>query len=175
LVGLVVIPALAVLISCNQPQVNAVPALSHVSTTPSTSNEPSPTTPHSLTVDGLVNTPLKLSYESLLEYPAVTETATLYCPGVYENESPREWFGVALSTILKDAGIKPEATTLTFYAADGYKTVLSIDKINSSGAILAYPVDGQTLSQGDGYPLRLVSKELEGGSWIRWINRIEAA
>jgi DMSO/TMAO reductase YedYZ molybdopterin-dependent catalytic subunit len=152
LVGLAVIPALAVLISCNQPQVNAVPALSHVSTTP-----------------------LKLSYESLLEYPAVTETATLYCPGVFENESPREWFGVALSTILKDAGVQPGATTLAFYAADGYKTVLSIDKINSSGAILAYLVDGQTLSQGDGYPLRLVSGELEGGSWIRWINRIEAA
>ena len=128
-----------------------------------------------LSVSGLVERPLALSYEDVLRYPALTETAVLYCPGVYENQPPRQWYGVPIMAVLEDAGLKPGASRLIFYATDGYKTTLSIERITSSGAILAYMVDGASLPQGDGYPFRLVSREMEGDVWVRWVNRIEVA
>jgi DMSO/TMAO reductase YedYZ molybdopterin-dependent catalytic subunit len=125
-----------------------------------------------LLVDGMVLTPLDLSYEAISRYPTVTEVAILYCPGVYENQPSRDWFGVPLGFILKDADVKPGATRLVFYATDGYKMVLSIDMVISSAAILAYKVDGSALSPGDGYPYRLISKQLEGPVWVKGIDHI---
>jgi DMSO/TMAO reductase YedYZ molybdopterin-dependent catalytic subunit len=126
-----------------------------------------------LVVDGLILTPLDLSYEDVLRYPAVTEPAVLYCPGVYEGQPSLDWYGVPVTAILKTADVTPEATRLIFHATDGYTTVLSIDRIVSAGAILAYKMDGLTLIPGDGYPFRLVSNDLIGDMWIRWVNRIE--
>jgi DMSO/TMAO reductase YedYZ molybdopterin-dependent catalytic subunit len=126
-----------------------------------------------LLVNGMVLTPLDLSYEDILRYPAMTEMAVLFCPGVYENESSRDWYGVPVASILKEANLKPEAFQLIFHATDGYKITLPIYRITGMGAILAYQVDGLTLNHGDGFPFRLVSKDLEGDAWIRWINRIE--
>jgi DMSO/TMAO reductase YedYZ molybdopterin-dependent catalytic subunit len=116
---------------------------------------------------------LDLSYEDVLSYPAVTELAILFCPGVYEDQPSLDWYGVPVTAILKVADVTPEATRLIFHATDGYTTVLSIDRIISTGAILAYKMDGLTLIPGDGYPFRLVSKDLIGDMWIRWVNRIE--
>jgi DMSO/TMAO reductase YedYZ molybdopterin-dependent catalytic subunit len=124
-------------------------------------------------VDGLVLTSLDLSYEDVLSYSAVTELAVLFCPGVYEDQPCLDWYGVPVFTILNAAVVTPEATRLIFHATDGYTTVLSIDRIISTGAILAYKMDGLTLIPGDGYPFRLVSKDLIGDMWIRWVNRIE--
>jgi DMSO/TMAO reductase YedYZ molybdopterin-dependent catalytic subunit len=129
-----------------------------------------------LYIDGLVETALKLNYEDFTKlYPAIIEDAVLYCPGVYENQPSREWFGVPVSALISSAGLKPEASRLIFYANDGYKTVISIEKINETGAILAFQVDGATLSEADGYPFRLVSNDLIGDVWIKSVHRIEIA
>jgi DMSO/TMAO reductase YedYZ molybdopterin-dependent catalytic subunit len=128
-----------------------------------------------LTVDGLVDLPLKYNFEDVARFPAVTIEAILYCPGVYENQPLREWSGTPVSSIINASGLKPEASRLIFYASDGYKTTISIEKIISSGAILAYEVDGDVLSKGDGYPFRLVAADFLGDVWIRWVNRIEIA
>jgi DMSO/TMAO reductase YedYZ molybdopterin-dependent catalytic subunit len=128
-----------------------------------------------LLVDGLVVTPLDLNYEDVLRYPTVTQTAILFCAGVYENEPSRNWLGVPVELILKDAGLVPGATKLIFHATDGYTVIQSIDRIILSGAILAYKVDGLTLSPEDGYPFRLISDVMAGGDWIRGVNRIEVA
>jgi sulfane dehydrogenase subunit SoxC len=126
-------------------------------------------------VDGLVERPLVLSYEEVLAFPGVKETAILYCPGVYENQPVREWYGVSVTTLLTEAGLQPVASRLIFYATDGYKTILSIERIAASGAILAYAVDGAPLSTADGYPFRLVSAEMDGDMWIGWVYRIEVS
>ena len=137
-----------------------------------------PTTPEPrgdaiLSISGLVATALNLSYEEVTALTAVRVEAVLYCPGVYENQPTREWYGVPVSALLSGAGLKTEASRVVFSAADGYMTTLSLEKINASGAILAYRVDGADLSKADGYPLRLVSNDLIGDIWIRWVSRIE--
>jgi DMSO/TMAO reductase YedYZ molybdopterin-dependent catalytic subunit len=140
-------------------------------TSPEGEQKDSNTEAYHLAVDGLVDNPLMLSYESIMHYPAVTDTVLLICPGVFADT--REWTGVSLTTILTDAGIKTKAKRVMFYASDGYSTSLSLEEAQREGVFLAYKVNGQTLSKEDGYPLRLVAKGMDGSFWIRWVERIE--
>jgi DMSO/TMAO reductase YedYZ molybdopterin-dependent catalytic subunit len=128
-----------------------------------------------LLVDGLVNNPLRLGYHEVTGFPSVTMTAVLFCPGVFEDQPPRDWYGVPIPALLAAAGPEPLASRLKFYATDGYTTTLSIEKVTSTGAVLAYMVDGATLSQADGYPFRLVANDLIGDVWIGWVYRIEVS
>ncbi len=128
-----------------------------------------------LRVDGLVEKPLVLSYDEVLAFPGFRETAVLFCAGVYENQPVREWYGVPITSLLAEAGLRPVASRLIFYATDGYKTILSIERITATGAILAWEVDGAPLSMADGYPFRLVSAKMDGDMWIGWVYRIEVS
>jgi DMSO/TMAO reductase YedYZ molybdopterin-dependent catalytic subunit len=124
-----------------------------------------------LTVDGLVDTPLVLSYEEILQFPPVTQSLDLVCPGFFVDYA--EWTGVPVTDLLNIAGIKPGASELVFYALDGYQQALSLEDAQQDGVFLAYEVNGQVLPKEHGYPLRLVADVAYGNSWVKWVNRIE--
>jgi DMSO/TMAO reductase YedYZ molybdopterin-dependent catalytic subunit len=124
-----------------------------------------------LTIDGMVENPLTLTYESILEYPVVTRNVALICPGVWGERV--DWTGVPVSTLLAEAAIQPGATELTFYASDGYSMALKLEEVEKPGFFLAFKRDGQTLNHSEGYPVRLVAEGMDGYNWVRWITRIE--
>ena len=124
-----------------------------------------------LVINGLVNTPLSLSYEQIKSYPTVTEKLELVCPGV--EDQTEEWTGVPVSALLAEADLTLGASEVVFTGVDGYSIELPLDSIQQSGAFLAYLVDGQTLTQWRGYPLRLVLSGSQGASWVEWIINIE--
>lgn len=162
-------------LSCAQTQPLVTQAsLGPASAAPTLGPTEEPGTWH-LRVDGLVDRPLVLSYEAVLAFPRVKEAAILFCPGVYENQPVREWYGVPVASLLTEAGLRPVASRLMFYATDGYKTILSIERITATGAILACAVDGAPLSMADGYPFRLASAAMDGDMWIGWVYRIEVS
>ena len=124
-----------------------------------------------LTIDGLVESPLSLTYDELKEYPAVTEVVLLICQYWFADNA--EWTGVPVTTLLTEAGIKPGASEIVFHAMDGYITRLPLEVAQRDGVFLAYMVNGETLPAEHGYPLRLVVKGEFGSDWIKWIERIE--
>lgn len=124
-----------------------------------------------LTVEGLVENPLGLSYEEILAYPGVTEVVLLICPGVFYDNA--EWTGVPVADILRQAKVKPEAEKVYFEAAGGYRQVLTIEEAMSDGVFLAYQVNGQPLPVEHGYPLRLVARGKYGSRWVKWLTHIE--
>lgn len=128
-------------------------------------------TQYHLTIDGLVDTELTLDYDTLLGYPTVTNVVLLICPGFFADNA--EWTGVPVTTLLTDAGIKPQASQLVFYALDGYQTVLSLEKIQRGSVFLAHTVNGQILPREHGFPLRLVVTGEYGSVWVKWVDRIE--
>jgi DMSO/TMAO reductase YedYZ molybdopterin-dependent catalytic subunit len=128
-------------------------------------------TQYTLSVDGLVDTPLALSYDDILKYSAVSEVVLLICPGTFADNA--EWTGVPVTTLLIEAGIKSEASYVVFYAVDGYLQTSSLKDIQQDGVFLAYMVNGQILPKTHGYPIRLVMKGKYGSYWIKWVNRIE--
>jgi DMSO/TMAO reductase YedYZ molybdopterin-dependent catalytic subunit len=123
-----------------------------------------------LEVAGLVDSPLSLTYEDILAYPAATEVLLLICPGVFQDNA--EWTGVPVWRLLEDAGLKAEAAKVVFHA-DSYTATLPLDEINANDSIfLAHTVNGETLPLEHGYPLRLVAKDRFGYDWVKWVERL---
>lgn len=127
-----------------------------------------------LTIDGKVENPLALTYEDVLSYPAVTEVVLLICPGFFVDNA--EWTGVPVATLLAEAGIKTEATDVTFHdLGGGYRKTLPLEVALQDSVFLAHMVNGQILPAEHGYPLRLVAKGRYGSDWVKWVSRIEVS
>ena len=124
-----------------------------------------------LTVDGLVERPLALSYDEILAYPTVTKVVLLICPGVFEDNA--EWTGVPVATLLAEAGVKPEATEVTFRDFGNYTKTLPLEVAQQEGVFLAHSVNGEVLPLEHGYPLRLVAEGRYGSDWVKWVKHIE--
>jgi len=123
-----------------------------------------------LVVDGLVENPLSLRFNDLLEYPAVTQNLWLLCPGVFEQFN--DWTGIPVAIILQEAGLRPEAAKVSF-SSGGYSRSMSIEEAQKDGVFLAYQCDGRELSEGDGYPVRLVARDQIGEVWVKFLTHIE--
>src|SRR5271157_6247488 len=77
-----------------------------------------------LTVDGLVDKPLSLSYADLQAYPQISKLMDLDCVEGWSFTA--KWTGPALSAIFNDAKVKPEAIIAIFHTADvpaGYSSL----------------------------------------------------
>ena len=126
---------------------------------------------YNLIIDGIVNSPLSLSYEQLQSFPTITRDAEIICPGVKDETD--SWTGVSLSTLLKEAVLATGASEVVFTGEDGYFVQLPLETVLESDVFLAYKMNGQTLSQDRGYPLRLVVGKSQGADWLRWVTKIE--
>lgn len=124
-----------------------------------------------LTISGLVEKPLSLTYQNILEYPSVTEVGIIDCPGFFMDVA--EFMGVPLSAILAEAGLTSGASQVTFYAIDGYQQKLSLEDVNEYSVFLAYKVNGQTLPPEHGYPLRVANAGSIGATWVKWLESIK--
>ena len=128
---------------------------------------------YKLTVDGLVDHPLTLSYADLQAYPQISQLMDLNCVEGWSFTA--KWTGPALSAIFADAGAKPEAVIAIFYTADvpeGY-TSLDLNYINTNNIIIALKLNDITLPPDRGFPFQVVAKSKFGYKWAKWVTRIE--
>ena len=145
---------------------------------------------HRLMVHGLVERPLMFSMEDLVRFPSVSRIHFLECSGNSAAELVRpagktaqeihglvsccEWTGVLLSTVLQEAGIKPEGKWLLAEGADGAAMTRSIPMTKAlDDAILVYGQNGEALRPEQGYPLRLLLPGFEGDMSIKWLRRLK--
>ncbi len=124
-----------------------------------------------LSVDGLVENDLSLTYDEILAFSSKSEIVTLKC--VDGPTGTADWKGVKLSIILDMAGILDNATEVVFYAADDYSSSLTLEDALQDDVILAYEMNGEVLPVDHGYPLRLVAPGKYGYKWVKWITHIE--
>ena len=131
-----------------------------------------------LIVDGAVQSPLSLTLEDLMQYPATTEMATLECyfpigPSLLIGNA--NWTGVPLNTIIQETSPLSEAASITFHAIDGYSMgPYSLDELTQRDDILlAYGMNDQTLPPEQGYPLKLALPGIAGYQNVRWLEHIE--
>jgi DMSO/TMAO reductase YedYZ molybdopterin-dependent catalytic subunit len=126
-----------------------------------------------LTVDGLVEKPLSLSYADLQSYDQESWLMDLNCVEGWSFTA--KWTGPSLSAILADAQVKPDAIIAIFYSADvptGY-TSLDLDYILENNILLALKINDLTLPPDRGFPLQVVAKSKFGYKWAKWVTRIE--
>ena len=126
-----------------------------------------------LTVDGLVDNPLTLTYDQLLEYPQESWLMQLHCVEGWDFRA--KWTGPQLNSIFNDAGVQPEAKIVIFYTTDapeGYSS-LDLDYIRDNNIIIALKLNDITLPTDRGFPFQVVAKEKFGYKWAKWVTRIE--
>ncbi len=131
----------------------------------------------SLTIDGLVDNPLTLSYDELVERSTTIKPVTLSC---VSNEvggplvGNAVWQGVPLQDLLEEVGVKPEATQVASFADNwscGFPTAALDD---DRTALVAVGMNGEPLPNQHGFPARLVVSGLYGYvSATKWLRRIE--
>ena len=128
-----------------------------------------------LTVDGLVESPLSLSYADLQAYPQVSRLTDLDCVEGWSFTA--KWTGPAMSAILNDAGVKQEAKILIFYTSDSTEGYTSMDLgyIYDRDIIMALKINDVTLPPDRGFPLQLVAMQKWGYKWVKWVTRIEVS
>ncbi|MGP8081020.1 MAG: molybdopterin-dependent oxidoreductase [Dehalococcoidales bacterium] len=128
---------------------------------------------YTLTIDGLVDHPLTLTYADLQAYPQISQLQTLECVEGWSFTA--EWTGPSLSAIFAAAGVQPSATIAIFYTTDdpnGY-TSLDLSYIDDNDIIIALKDNNITLTADRGWPFQVVAAGKYGYKWAKWVTRIE--
>jgi DMSO/TMAO reductase YedYZ molybdopterin-dependent catalytic subunit len=132
------------------------------------------TTDYRLTIGGLVDRPLDLSFADLAALPPTSLTRDFQCvtgwrvPGV-------AWRGVRLADLLDAAGVQPAAKALRFVSFDGeYTESLTLDQARRHDVLVAYEMEGKPVSAAHGGPVRLLVAPMYGYKSAKWLDRIEA-
>jgi hypothetical protein len=128
-------------------------------------------TGYNLTIFGLVDRPLNLTYPEILSMDNSSEKETVRC--VTGPSGTAEWVGVRLGAILDRAGVSSGAQEVVFYGLDGYSTSLKVADARRADVILAYTMNNETLPANQGYPLRTVVPGEWGYKWAKWVYAIE--
>ncbi|MFH1722728.1 MAG: molybdopterin-dependent oxidoreductase [Candidatus Altiarchaeota archaeon] len=124
-----------------------------------------------LRVTGLVEEPRELSYSEVLDRNRYQKIVTLYCVEGWQNTLLYE--GVKIKDLLRQAGLKPEANTVIFYAADGYSSSLPLSYIQNNDILLAYKMNNVTLPPERGFPFFVVAEDKWGYKWVKWVTEIK--
>lgn len=143
---------------------------------------------HELLLHGWVDRPLKWSVEELKRFPCVTRTGFIECSGNYFPQagdrspphlvcgltSQSEWTGVALATLLREAGVRQGATWVIAEGSDAAVMSRSIPLEKAlDDALVVYAQNGEALRPAQGYPLRLLLPGWEGNTNVKWLRRLE--
>jgi len=126
-----------------------------------------------LTVDGLVERPVTLTYDDLEKLPAAEQVSTFHCVTGWTVRNVR-WRGIRLRHILDLAGPLRSAHALRFVSSEHpYEDSLTMEQALLPDVMLALELDGSPLSRPHGAPLRLVIPEMYGYKGVKWLERIE--
>lgn len=127
-----------------------------------------------LRVHGLVERPLNLTFDDLLDIEPVHLTRDFQCVTGWRVHDV-EWTGVRLADLLDLAGVRPEATALHFTSFDrAYTESLTLDQARRDDVIVAYDMEGRRLSRHHGGPARLYVSPMYGYKSLKWLDGIEA-
>ena len=128
-----------------------------------------------LKITGRVQKPLNLSYDQVLELPAIERNVLLLCPGFFTNHG--KWKGISVAELLRLAQSEPGITHITFRGPPGRytKTVrFPMAEVAADKIFLAYQVNGQVLPRKHGFPLRVVAEDHYGSEWVKYVHEVEA-
>jgi sulfane dehydrogenase subunit SoxC len=145
-----------------------------------------------LTIDGMVERPLRLTLEDLQRREKRVLEAVLKCAG-----SPRQptiptrqvanvcWGGVDLAELLAEAGIGAGSTHVWAYgpdhgsyageAQDYYLKDIPMTRLAEGDVLVAYELNGEPLDVDHGFPARLVVPGYYGANSVKWLSQLRLA
>jgi DMSO/TMAO reductase YedYZ molybdopterin-dependent catalytic subunit len=124
-----------------------------------------------LQIDGEVASPGAVAYDELLALPSTERDAVLDCTGGWWTE--QRWRGVTLAELLARHGPRASAQRVDVVSLTGH--AWSFPLAEADRLLIATHVGGETLSNGHGYPARLIAPDHRGFQWIKWVTHVHVA
>jgi len=125
-----------------------------------------------LDVTGLVEKPLRITWDDLVAFPAQKQMQTLECIGnpvggrLIANTT---WRGTLFKAILDEAVLKSDAAHIIFSCEDEYTTTVSLAQVTHERCLLAYEMDGKPLIETHGFPVRALIPGVYGQKQPKWV------
>jgi DMSO/TMAO reductase YedYZ molybdopterin-dependent catalytic subunit len=126
---------------------------------------------YQLEITGLVEKPLSLTYEDVLDRDQYSKVVTLQC--VEGWDAKILWEGVLIESLIDQAGVKGGAVTVVFHAEDGYTSALPLDFVRDNDIMLAYKMNDVVLPPERGFPFQVVAESKWGYKWVKWVTKVE--
>jgi DMSO/TMAO reductase YedYZ molybdopterin-dependent catalytic subunit len=130
-----------------------------------------------LRIDGMVRSPVEITFDQLLKMPLTEADITLVCVsnvvgGPYAGNA--RWLGVPLAPLLRKAGIKAGADQVLSTGTDGMTISTPLQAIlDGRNALIAVGMNGQPLPVAHGFPARMIVPGLYGYvSATKWLTRL---
>jgi DMSO/TMAO reductase YedYZ molybdopterin-dependent catalytic subunit len=123
-------------------------------------------------VTGLVENPLRFTWEEFGQLPRTERTSDFHCVTRWSRFDNR-WTGVSIREILQRAKPVESAKFVLVSAEQGYTANLPLSDLDRDGVLLATHHDGQPLAPEHGYPLRLIVPQLYAWKSVKWVRGLE--
>jgi DMSO/TMAO reductase YedYZ molybdopterin-dependent catalytic subunit len=123
-------------------------------------------------VFGLVETPLRLSWQEFSSLPQGEELEDMHCVTRW-SRFDNHWAGVLATELMRGVKLRPEARHVMVHAEQGYTSNLPLVDFLRPTTIFALRHDGEPLVPEHGYPLRLVVPHLYAWKSVKWVRGIE--
>jgi len=127
---------------------------------------------YKLEIAGEIENPKKYSLEELRNLCNTKMSADIHCVTSW-SKFDIKWEGISFKTLLDIVNPKESANYAEFLCADGgFTTTVPIDKIKSDNAILALKLEGVSLGDKHGGPVRAVIPNLYFYKSAKWVKKI---
>ena len=127
--------------------------------------------PWRLEIGGMVDRPLQLTLQQLMDLPRTHQRVNHYC--VEGWTAVEQWTGVRFSDLAKLVGAHRGAKYVDFESFDdGYHESWDIESAMHKQTVIAYGLDGHLLGPAHGAPARLYSPVKLGYKNTKYLTRI---
>ncbi len=126
---------------------------------------------YTLTIDGEVEKPIKLSWNDFMALPKTVSVSDFHCVEGW-SVLDCKWEGVKIKDIEKLVKPKAVARAVTFDCADNYRTSLFREELEGDDVLLAYKLNGEALDEGLGFPVRLIVPSKYAYKSALWVVRL---
>ena len=123
-------------------------------------------------IEGLVEEPVRLSYEEFKALPRRSETIDVHCVTRW-SLLDSTWEGVPISEVMNLVRLKPDATHVMIKAEHGFTANLSLDDLLRDENMLVDTRNGQPISPEHGWPVRLFVPHLYFWKSAKWVRGLE--
>lgn len=120
------------------------------------------------TVDGLVASPHRWTYEEVTSKPTVRRTFDIHCVTKW-SKLDTDWEGVAVGDLMKSVDLQPAASHVLVIAEHGFTANLPLADFLAKDNLFAYRYGGEALEPEHGWPLRLVVPHLYFWKSVKWV------
>src|SRR5689334_16498517 len=121
---------------------------------------------------GLVENPLRFSYQQFLALPHQSFTADIHCVTRW-SMFDSSWDGVSVQEVIRLARPNPEAKFVLVHGDNNYTTNLPLSDLDREQATFGYKRNGENISPEHGWPLRLVLPHLYFWKSAKWVRGLE--